>query len=101
MGREPSILLCRRALSNVTLSSLRQYPVESIVNEVVSLTKIRGLEVDNNDIDELVEENSQLTTKKLMKLHCVSQQEVMEKSLTEEEEVTVKQQFSIAIKENY
>ncbi|PNF23569.1 hypothetical protein B7P43_G05621 [Cryptotermes secundus] len=48
-------------------------PVESVVNEIVSLAKIMGLEVDNNDIDELVQEHSQeLTTEELMELHCVS-----------------------------
>ncbi|GBM91802.1 hypothetical protein AVEN_194200-1 [Araneus ventricosus] len=53
------------------------------------------LEVDSNDIDELVEEhNQELTTEELMELHCVSQQEVMEESLSEEEcggkKVTIK-----------
>ncbi|PNF19045.1 hypothetical protein B7P43_G11706 [Cryptotermes secundus] len=72
-------------------------PVEPVVNEIVSLIKIMGLEVDNNDIDELVEKHSQeLTTEELMEFHCVSQQEVVEKSLSEEEEeeedVTAKQQ---------
>ncbi|PNF38060.1 hypothetical protein B7P43_G00349 [Cryptotermes secundus] len=62
-------------------------PVEPVVNEIVSLAQIIGLEVDNNDIDELVEEHSQqLTTEELMELHCVSQQEVVEVSLSEEEE---------------
>ncbi|GBM14012.1 hypothetical protein AVEN_166197-1 [Araneus ventricosus] len=45
-----------------------------------------GLEMDNNNIGELVEEYSQeLTTEKLMELHWVSQQEAVEKSLSEEE----------------
>ncbi|PNF34534.1 hypothetical protein B7P43_G10746 [Cryptotermes secundus] len=77
-------------------------PVEPVVNKIVSLAKIMGLEVDNNDIDELVEEQSQeLTTEELMELHCVSQQEVVEESLSEEEEeeVTAKQQSSGAIRE--
>ncbi|PNF30455.1 hypothetical protein B7P43_G12495 [Cryptotermes secundus] len=74
-------------------------PVEPVVNEIVSLAKIMGLEVGNNDIDELVEEHSQeLTTEELMELHCVSQQEVVEESLSEEE-VTAKQQSSGAIRE--
>ncbi|PNF32747.1 hypothetical protein B7P43_G11578 [Cryptotermes secundus] len=61
-------------------------PVEPVVNEIVSLAKIMGLEVDNNDTDELVEEHSQeLTTEELMELHCVSQQEAVEESLSEEE----------------
>ncbi|GBN37484.1 hypothetical protein AVEN_26089-1 [Araneus ventricosus] len=95
MGIEPSLLLGRsfdrRALSNVTLRSLKQYPVELIVNEMVSLVKIMGLDVDNNDIDELVEDHSEeLITEKLMELHCVSQQEVVKQS-SSEEEVTAKQ----------
>ncbi|PNF38634.1 hypothetical protein B7P43_G02310 [Cryptotermes secundus] len=75
--------------------------VEPVVNEIVALAKTMGLEVDNNDIDELVEEHSQeLTTEDLMELHCVSQQEVLEESLSEEEkEVTAKQQSSGAIRE--
>ncbi|GBM50183.1 hypothetical protein AVEN_71801-1 [Araneus ventricosus] len=68
----------RSMLSNVTLRSLKQYPVEPIVNEIGSLAKIRGLEVDSNDIDELVEKQSQeLTTEELMELHCVSQEEII------------------------
>ncbi|GBO11261.1 hypothetical protein AVEN_238075-1 [Araneus ventricosus] len=71
LPRKPSLLLGRsfgrRTLSNVTLRGLRQYPVEHIVNE------IRGLEVDSNVVDELVEEhNQELTSEELMELHCVS-----------------------------
>ncbi|GBM36954.1 hypothetical protein AVEN_153906-1 [Araneus ventricosus] len=82
LPRERSLLLGRssgRRISNVTLRSLRQYSVDPIVNEIASLAKIRGLEADSNDIDELVEEhNQELTTEELMDLHCISQQEVME-----------------------
>ncbi|GBM30730.1 hypothetical protein AVEN_222863-1 [Araneus ventricosus] len=47
--------------------------VEPIVNEIVSLTKVRGLEFDSNDTHELVEEHSQeLNTKVVMELPCVS-----------------------------
>ncbi|GBO26528.1 hypothetical protein AVEN_253957-1 [Araneus ventricosus] len=76
-------------------------PVEPAVNEIVSLVKIGGLEVDSNDIDELVEEHSQeLSTEELAELHCASQQEVVEESLSEkDEEVTAKQQSSDAIRE--
>ncbi|GBN52903.1 hypothetical protein AVEN_44443-1 [Araneus ventricosus] len=93
--REPSFLLRksfnRRVLSNVTLRN-RRLPVEQIVNEILSLAKIMGMEVDSNDIDELVEEhNQELSTEELMELHCVSQQEVMGESLSEEEEVAPKQ----------
>ncbi|PNF37791.1 hypothetical protein B7P43_G10140 [Cryptotermes secundus] len=46
-------------------------PVEPVVNETVSLAKIMGLEVDDSDIDELVEEHSQeLTTEELTEFHC-------------------------------
>ncbi|GBM43721.1 hypothetical protein AVEN_249117-1, partial [Araneus ventricosus] len=59
-----------------------------------------GLDVDNYDIDELVEEHSQeLTTGELIELHWVSQQEVVEESLSEEEGITSKQQSSGAIRE--
>ncbi|GBM91033.1 hypothetical protein AVEN_190150-1 [Araneus ventricosus] len=77
LPREPSILLGRsfglRVLSNVTLKSLRLYPVELIVNGIVSLVEIRGLEVYSNAIDEFVEEhNQELTAEELVELHCVS-----------------------------
>ncbi|GBN16519.1 hypothetical protein AVEN_64218-1 [Araneus ventricosus] len=101
--KRPSLLprrsFGRKGLSNVTLMSLRQYPVEPIVNEIASLAKIMGLEVDN-DIDELVEDHSQgLTNEELTEFHCISQQEVVEESLSNEEEVTAKQQSSGAIRE--
>ncbi|GBM99723.1 hypothetical protein AVEN_188206-1 [Araneus ventricosus] len=96
LPREP-LLLLGRSFGR----SLRQYLVYPIVTETVPLAKIRELEVDSNDIDELVEEHSrELTAEELMELHCVSQQEVMEESLTEEENVTAKQQSSSAIKRN-
>lgn len=66
------------ALLNVT-KGFERVPVEPVANEIVSLIKLMGLEVDNNDIDEFVEEHSQeLTTEELMELHCVSQQEIVE-----------------------
>ncbi|GBM08339.1 hypothetical protein AVEN_108346-1 [Araneus ventricosus] len=75
-------------------------PVKPVVNEVVSLAKILGLEVEDN-IDELEEDHSQeLTTEELMELHSVSQQEIVEESLSEKEEVTAKQLSSGAIKRN-
>ena len=77
-------------------------PVEPVVDETVSLAKTMGLEVDNNDIDELVLEHRQeLTTEKLMELYSVSQQEVVEKISSGEEEVTAsaEQQPSSAIRE--
>ncbi|GBO21750.1 hypothetical protein AVEN_37516-1 [Araneus ventricosus] len=58
------------------------------------------LEVDSNNIGELMEEHSQeLTTEELMTLHCVSQQEIMEESLSEEEVATAKQESSGAVRE--
>ncbi|GBL88829.1 hypothetical protein AVEN_158945-1 [Araneus ventricosus] len=59
----------------------------SLYSTRLCLAKIRGVEVNSNDIDELVAEYS---TEELMELHCVSQQ-VITKSLTEEEVVTAKQ----------
>ncbi|GBL74195.1 hypothetical protein AVEN_231072-1 [Araneus ventricosus] len=62
-------------------------PVKPAVNEIVSLAKIMGLEVDNY-IDELVEEhNLELATEGLTELRCVSQKKVVKESLSEEEEV--------------
>ncbi|GBM50571.1 hypothetical protein AVEN_266788-1 [Araneus ventricosus] len=59
--------------------------VKPVVNEIMCLDNIMGLEVDNNDIDEFVEEHSQeLATKELMELHCISLQEVVEESSSEE-----------------
>ncbi|GBO28405.1 hypothetical protein AVEN_21449-1 [Araneus ventricosus] len=54
-----------------------------------------------NDSDELEEDHSQvLTTEELMGLHCVSQQEVVEETLSKEEgKVTAKQQSSGVIRE--
>lgn len=73
-------------------------PMKPVVNEIVSLATIMGLEVDASDIEELVEEHSQeLTTEELVELHCVSQQEVLEDSLSEE--VAEKQQSSGEIRE--
>uniref|UniRef100_A0A8D2J1Y1 DDE-1 domain-containing protein n=2 Tax=Varanus komodoensis TaxID=61221 RepID=A0A8D2J1Y1_VARKO len=58
-----------------------------VVNEIVSLGKAMGLEVDEDDIQELVEEHGQeLTTDELMDLHREQQQEVMEESSSTEEE---------------
>ncbi|GBN01475.1 hypothetical protein AVEN_156089-1 [Araneus ventricosus] len=67
--REPSLLLRsfdRRALSN-DFEGFETIPLELVVNEIVSLTKIMGLEVDKNDIDALVKEHSQdLTNEELI-----------------------------------
>ncbi|GBO40398.1 hypothetical protein AVEN_29638-1 [Araneus ventricosus] len=67
-------------------------PVEPVVNEIVSLAKIMGLEVEN-DVDELEEAHSkELTTEEVTEFHYVSQYEVLEESLSEEQDVTAKQQ---------
>ncbi|XP_039632281.1 tigger transposable element-derived protein 1-like [Polypterus senegalus] len=58
-----------------------------VVNEIVSLGKTMGLEVNEDDIQELVEEHDQeLTTDELMDLHREQQQEVMEDISSEEDE---------------
>ena len=58
-----------------------------VVDEIVSLRKIMGLEVNEDNIQELVEEHVQeLNTDKLMDLHHEQQQEVMEEISSEEEE---------------
>ncbi|GBM83036.1 hypothetical protein AVEN_238786-2 [Araneus ventricosus] len=60
---------------------------ESVLNEIVSLTKVMGQEMNTNDIHELLEEhNQELTTEELMDLQCVSQQEAVKESLLEKEE---------------
>ncbi|GBM76536.1 hypothetical protein AVEN_145690-1 [Araneus ventricosus] len=61
---------------DIEVSETLSLPVEPVVNEMLSLAKIRGLEEDGNDIDDLMEEHSQeLTTGELMELRYVSQQE--------------------------
>ncbi|GBN61602.1 hypothetical protein AVEN_138918-1 [Araneus ventricosus] len=79
--RKYSLLLRRSfSLESVVACDIKesggQYPVEPIVSKIVSLAKIRVLEMDSNDINVFVEEhNQELTTKEFMKLDCVSQQE--------------------------
>ncbi|GBM07491.1 hypothetical protein AVEN_100699-1 [Araneus ventricosus] len=55
LPRERVLLLGRRCsrivLTNVTSKSLGQYSVEPIVNEIVSLARMKGLDLDSNDID--------------------------------------------------
>ena len=58
-----------------------------VVDDIVSLRKTLGLEVNEADIQELVEEHEQeLTTDELMDLHREQQQEIMEDISSEEEE---------------
>ncbi|GBL81253.1 hypothetical protein AVEN_143581-1 [Araneus ventricosus] len=82
----------------------RTVPVEVVVNEIVSLANTMRLEVDNNDIDDPVEEKSQeLTIEEFMELLCVSQQEVVEESLSKEEETAIfwLNKRSVEIRANY
>ncbi|GBM56105.1 hypothetical protein AVEN_43480-1 [Araneus ventricosus] len=66
-------------------------PVKLVVDKIVFLAEIGGLEVDNNNgIDELVEEHSpDLTTEELLELHCVSQQEEQEEEVTAISKATI------------
>ncbi|XP_005008025.1 tigger transposable element-derived protein 1-like [Cavia porcellus] len=58
-----------------------------VIDEIVSLGKTMGLEVNEDDIQELIEEHGkELTTEELMDLHREQQQKVMEKSSSAEEE---------------
>ncbi|KAM9457775.1 tigger transposable element-derived protein 1-like isoform 1-T1 [Clarias gariepinus] len=58
--------------SNPAWFAQEQEPL--VVNEIVSLGKILGLEVNDGDIQELLEEHVQeLTTDELMDLHCENQ----------------------------
>ncbi|GBO22366.1 hypothetical protein AVEN_32173-1, partial [Araneus ventricosus] len=58
----------------------------------------QAMKVDSKDIGELVEEqNQEMTTEELMQLHCISQREVIQERLSEEE-VTPKLQSSSAIR---
>lgn len=52
--------------------------MESVIEEIVSLKIIMGLEVVNNNFDELVKEYRQeLTTEGLMELHFVSRKKLL------------------------
>ncbi|GBO42968.1 hypothetical protein AVEN_46730-1 [Araneus ventricosus] len=89
-----SLLLGRsfdqKALSKVTLRG----QVEPVVNEIVYLARIMGLEVGNNGIVELIEEHSQdLTTEDLKEFHCDSQQAVVGESMQEKKKTTEKTIF--------
>ena len=57
-----------------------------MLDDIVSLGKAMGLDVDSDDVEELVEyHRSELTTKKLHDLHR-QQQEMLEEISSEEEE---------------
>lgn len=66
-----------------------------VVDEIVSLGKTMGLEVDEDDIQELVEEHGQeLTTDELMDLHREQHQEVVEEISSEEEDKKTEESLS-------
>ncbi|KAG7158532.1 Pogo transposable element-like 53, partial [Homarus americanus] len=58
---------------------------EAVVHEIVSLGNSMGLEVDDDEVEELVEEHSkELSTEELLELHK-EQNETLRRSLTSEE----------------
>ncbi|KAG7177228.1 Tigger transposable element-derived protein 1-like 182 [Homarus americanus] len=58
---------------------------EAVVHEIVSLGNSMGLEVDDDDFEELVEEHSkELSTEELLELHK-EENETLKRSLTSEE----------------
>ncbi|KAG7157187.1 Tigger transposable element-derived protein 1-like 153 [Homarus americanus] len=58
---------------------------EAIVHEIVALGNSMGLEVDDDDVEELVEEHSkELSTEELLELHK-EENETLKRSLTSEE----------------
>ncbi|KAG7167642.1 Anaphase-promoting complex subunit 7-like [Homarus americanus] len=58
---------------------------EAVVHEIVSLGNSMGLEVDDDDVEELVEEHSkELSTEELLELHK-EENETLKRSLTSEE----------------
>ncbi|KAG7172206.1 Tigger transposable element-derived protein 1-like 132, partial [Homarus americanus] len=58
---------------------------EAVVHEIVSLGNSMGLEVDDDEVEELVEEHSkELSTEELLELHK-EQNETLKRSLTSEE----------------
>ncbi|KAM9457481.1 tigger transposable element-derived protein 1-like [Clarias gariepinus] len=74
-------------------SDNEQKPVVEIENEIVSLGKKMGLEVNEDDIQELLEEHGhELTTDELMDLHCENQ--LLEEISSEEEEKETEESFT-------
>ncbi|KAK4324160.1 hypothetical protein Pmani_005163 [Petrolisthes manimaculis] len=75
----------------------RPMPVEE---EIVSLGKSMGLEVDEADVNDLVLEHSEeLTTEELTELHMQQHTEVLQEIHSEEEETEPKEVNTSAIKE--
>ncbi|GBN67310.1 hypothetical protein AVEN_156628-1 [Araneus ventricosus] len=70
---------CMESVVECNSEVFETVPVKPVVNEIANMSKIMEVEVDNNDIDEFVAENSEeLATEEHMELHCVSQQDVVE-----------------------
>ena len=64
---------------------------EVVLDEIVSLGKSMGLEVDEGDIIELVQEHAEeLTTEELKELQAMQQTEVLQEISSEEEEMLEK-----------
>ncbi|XP_040286123.1 tigger transposable element-derived protein 1-like [Bufo bufo] len=60
---------------------------EEVVEEIVSMGKSMGLDVDGADVEELVKEHrEELTTEELSELHSEQQKALLEEHSTEEEE---------------
>ena len=61
-------------------------PVEPVVEEIVSIGRSMGLEVDEEDVTDLVNEHAEeLTTEELKELQTISHSEVMKEISTEED----------------
>ena len=74
-------------------------PEDAVLEEILSLGKSMGLEVDEADVNDLVEEHQQeLTTDELQELQTMLQSEVVEE-MSSEEEVEVEEVSSREIKE--
>ncbi|KAG7175347.1 E3 ubiquitin-protein ligase RNF115-like [Homarus americanus] len=70
--------------SNITKDQC-ELEEEAVVHEILSLGNSMGLEVDDDDVEELVEEHSkELSTEELLELHK-EQNETLKQSLTSEE----------------
>ncbi|XP_068250614.1 tigger transposable element-derived protein 1-like [Palaemon carinicauda] len=87
-------------VAEYNLEGFKSIQEEAVDDEIVSLGKIMGLEVDKDDIHDLLDEHSkQLTTEELVELHKKQQQEVTEENSSEEEEQSDKPLVSSEIRE--
>ncbi|GBM85165.1 hypothetical protein AVEN_226224-1 [Araneus ventricosus] len=63
--------LCPERVVECDFEGFEKVPVKPVVNAIVYLAKIMGMEKDSNDIDELKAEHSQeLIVEELGRLHC-------------------------------